>query len=214
MTITLQQHELCHPPFTLKPQGKCSRVPEKAGQLLTNPRMKLHLIGALSLIAVATLAAADSNNNNGKVSSSETSFMKNAAQGGMAEVELGQLAQQKASSSDVKDFGRRMVTDHSKAGDQLKALAAKKGVTLPEAVAGKDKSTSDKLSKLSGADFDKAYMNDMINDHETDVAEFQKAANNASDQDVRAFASSTLPTLQEHLKMAKETGAKVGATAK
>jgi putative membrane protein len=175
--------------------------------------MKLHLIGVLSLMAAANLAAADSNNN-GKVSSSDTSFMKNAAQGGMAEVDLGQLAAQKASSSDVKDFGRRMVTDHSKAGDQLKALASKKGVTLPEAVASKDKSTSDKLSKLSGADFDRAYMNDMINDHETDVAEFQKAANNATDPDVRAFASSTLPTLQEHLKMAKETGAKVGATAK
>jgi putative membrane protein len=142
-------------------------------------------------------------------------FAKEAAQGGMAEVKLGQLAQEKASSDAVKNFGKRMVDDHSKAGDKLKDAASKENITLPTDIAAKDQATYDRLAKLSGAAFDKAYMKDMVADHEKDVAAFQKEANSGKNDSLKSFASETLPTLQDHLKEAKETSKTVsGASAK
>lgn len=137
------------------------------------------------------------------VSSSDRKFMEKAAQGGMAEVKLGELATQKAQSPQVKQFGQRMVDDHGKANQQLKQLATTKGVTLPTEL---DKSTQreyDKLSKLSGAQFDREYMDHMVSDHKKDVGEFKSEASKAKDADVKQFASSTLPTLQEHLQLAQ-----------
>ena len=131
--------------------------------------------------------------------------MEEAAIGGMAEVELGNLAQQKASSDDVKKFAERMVQDHSKANDQLKQTASAKGVELPTALDKKHKSDMDKLQKLSGADFDRAYMKHMVSDHKKDVSEFQKEAKSGKDSELKSFASSTLPTLQDHLKLAQTT---------
>jgi len=140
----------------------------------------------------------------GKLSASDRQFLNKAAQGGKAEVELGQLAQQKASSDDVKKFGERMVTDHSKANDQLQQLASQKGITLPDKLNAKDQATKARLEKLSGKQFDQAYMRDMVKDHTKDVNEFQREANSAKDPDVKSFAQSTLPTLQDHLKEAKQ----------
>ena len=137
-------------------------------------------------------------------------FLTKAAQGGLAEVELGNLAQQKAKSEEVKDFGNRMVTDHSQANNELKQLVDQKGITVPSSLAMKDKQTKKTLSTKSGANFDKAYMRDMVNDHEKDVAEFRKEAENGKDPDVKAFAQKTLPTLEQHLSQAKEVAAKVG----
>lgn len=137
------------------------------------------------------------------VSSSDRKFMDKAAQGGMAEVKLGELAAQKAQSDQVKQFGQRMVDDHSKADDQLKQLASTKGVTLPTTI---DKSTQkeyDKLSKLSGPEFDREYMKHMVSDHKKDISDFKSEASKAKDADVKQFASSTLPTLQEHLQLAQ-----------
>jgi putative membrane protein len=136
-------------------------------------------------------------------------FMNKAAQGGMAEVMLGQTASSKGTSPDVKNFGNRMVSDHGKANDELKQLAQTKGVTLPADVDDESKKMADKLSKLSGKDFDKAYIDGMVEDHEKDVKEFEKASKNAKDPDLKAWAAKTLPTLQDHLKMAKETKAKL-----
>ncbi len=147
------------------------------------------------------------------LSASDTKFVKEAAAGGMAEVELGQLANEKASSDDVKQFGQRMVDDHSKANEKLKQLAASKGVDLPQAVSAKDKATKARLSKLSGDQFDKAYMADMVQDHKKDVAEFQKESRSAKDPDVKVFASDTLPTLQDHLKHAESISPKQTANA-
>lgn len=130
-------------------------------------------------------------------------FAMEAAQGGMAEVKLGQLAQDKGSSDAVKQFGKKMVDDHSKANDQLKGIAAKENLTLPTEIDAKDEAVYDRLSKLSGAEFDRAYARDMVRDHKKDVAEFQKEANNGKNDDIKNFASQTLPTLQEHLKMAE-----------
>lgn len=141
----------------------------------------------------------------GTSGSADQQFMMKAAQGGMAEVELGKLAKDHASSDAVKTFGQQMVDDHSKANDELKDLASKKGVSLPAEVNSKDKATMDRLSKLNGAAFDAAYMRDMVADHKKDVAEFQKEANSGMDPDVKDWASKTLPTLQHHLQMAQDT---------
>ncbi|MGI8641011.1 MAG: DUF4142 domain-containing protein [Pyrinomonadaceae bacterium] len=139
------------------------------------------------------------------VSSADKEFMTKAAQGGMVEVKLGELAASKGQSVDVKAFGQKMVADHGKANDELKALAAGKGVTLPTDVNSEQKEMYDKLSKLSGAAFDKEYVAEMVKDHEKDVAEFQKQADSGTDSDVKAFATKTLPTLKSHLEMIKGT---------
>lgn len=145
----------------------------------------------------------------GTSQTSDQHFMKEAAQGGMAEEELGQLAAEKASSPDVKDFAQRMVKDHSQANEQLKQLASQKGVTLPTSLSAKDQATKDKLSKLSGEAFDQAYMSDMRKDHKTDIAAFQKESASGKDPDVKQFASQTLPTLKDHLKQAESVRPKL-----
>jgi putative membrane protein len=127
----------------------------------------------------------------------------------MAEVELGQLAVQKASSDDVKKFGQRMVDDHSKANDKLKEVASNEGITLPAEPSAKQKATKMRLSKLSGDAFDKAYMKDMLQDHKQDVAAFQKESSTGKDSGIKNFASETLPTLQDHLKDAETITPKV-----
>jgi putative membrane protein len=146
-----------------------------------------------------------------QVSSADRTFMDKAAQGGMAEVQLGQLASEKAAEQPVKDFGQRMIKDHSQANDKLKGIAQSKGVTLPDSVSPKDKALYDRLSRLSGDAFDRAYMQAMVKDHNEDVAEFRKESKMAKDTDVRSFASTTLPTLEDHLRIAKETASKVSS---
>jgi putative membrane protein len=140
-------------------------------------------------------------------------FAKEAAQGGMAEVKLGQLAQEKGSNDSVKSFGKRMVDDHSKANDKLKEVASRESITLPSDLSAKDQATYDGLSKLNGAAFDRAYARDMLKDHETDVAAFQKEANGGKTDSLKSFASETLPTLQGHLKQAKEMMKNVGGNS-
>ena len=137
------------------------------------------------------------------ISSSDRKFMEKAAEGGLAEVELGKLATQKAGAPEVKQFGQRMVDDHSKANDQLKQLATSKGVNLPTELDRSTRREMDKLSKLSGADFDREYMKHMVSDHKKDVSEFKSEANKAKDSDVKQFASQTLPTLEQHLQLAE-----------
>lgn len=135
----------------------------------------------------------------------DSGFMTKAAQGGLAEVELGRLAATHASNQQVKQFGQRMVDDHSKANNELQQIAAKEGVTLPTTLAAKDQAEMDRLSSLNGGDFDKAYMEDMVKDHRADVAEFKKEANSGTDPSVKAFAAKTLPTLEKHLTLAQST---------
>jgi putative membrane protein len=131
-------------------------------------------------------------------------FAAEAASGGMAEVKLGQLAEQKGSSASVKTFGRRMVTDHTKAGDELKNVAQEQGITLPDNISKADQLTYDRLAKLNGAQFDSAYAQAMLKDHQADVAAFEKQAASGSNAALKQFASRTLPTLKDHLKMAQE----------
>jgi len=140
-------------------------------------------------------------NNRSMNMTSDKKFAMDAAVGGMAEVELGKLATQKATNPDVKQFGQRMVDDHGKANDELKTVASKESIDLPTSLDSKHQATVDRLSKLSGAYFDKAYVREMVKDHDMDVKEFQKEAQNGQNTSVRDFASKTLPTLEEHQKM-------------
>ena len=141
-------------------------------------------------------------------------FAMKAAQGGMAEVKMGQLAADKASSPDVKSFGQQMVDDHSKANDDLKGVASKDGLTLPDAPSAKQQAMYDKLSKMSGTEFDKAYVRDMVADHQEDVREFQKESSSGKNDDVKGFASRTLPVIQGHLDKIKTIQSSMMSTGK
>ncbi len=140
----------------------------------------------------------------------DQSFVMEAARGVMLAVVLGRLAASQASNDDVKKFGQRMVDDHSKANNELSALAQKKNITLPKDLTSAEKATRDRLAKLNGAAFDKAYMRDMVRDHSNDVAAFSRESKSGKDADVKAWAGQTLPTLEDHLKQARQTASAVG----
>jgi putative membrane protein len=144
-----------------------------------------------------------------KLATTEQKFVKEVASGGAAEVELGKLAEERASNDAVKQFGQRMVTDHGKAGDELGQLAQQKGVSVSKEPSAKHKALRDRLAKLSGADFDRAYVSEMLKDHRKDVSEFRKQAQSAKDPDLKAWAAKTLPTLEEHLKMVQDLSTQV-----
>lgn len=134
---------------------------------------------------------------------SDGDFVVNAADGGMTEVAASQLAQSSATDERVKNFANMMVQDHTKAGDQLKKLAAAKSLTLPSAPSDKHQKAVDDLGKKKGADFDKAYVKMMLSDHKDAVDMFKKEADKAKDADLKTWATSTLPTLQMHLDSIK-----------
>jgi len=162
------------------------------------------LAGAfLSLAAGAAFAQPAS------LSAGERKFMEKAAIDGMAEVELGRIAQSRAQDGQVKQFAQRMVTDHSKAGDELKKLASSKGVQLPSGPDKKHQKEMDELQKKDAKKFDREYMEYMVKEHRKDVSEFEKQSRGAKDPDVKAFAAKTLPTLKEHLQMAQQVEAAV-----
>jgi putative membrane protein len=143
----------------------------------------------------------------------DAKFYRDAAEGGLAEVAMGNLAQQKAQSPSVKEFGAQMVKDHSAANEKLKALARSKNITLPANPSVSEIETKSKLQVLSGQSFDKSYIKGMINDHEEDIAEFKKEATSGQDPDARAFANATLPTLEMHLKKIQAIAANAGVSA-
>jgi putative membrane protein len=132
-----------------------------------------------------------------------SSFLVDAANGGMAEVALSRLAAEKSSNAAVKNFARMMITDHTAANDQVKTLAAQKNVTLPADVSEENRKTADDLMKKTGKDFDKDYVDIMQKDHEKTVKMFENAASNIKDADVISFANNTLPKLRAHLDSIK-----------
>ena len=140
-----------------------------------------------------------------KLSGKDRSFAMEAAIGGMAEVELGKLAQQNAQSDDVKQFGARMVQDHTNANQQLTPILSAKDVQVPAQLDAAHRRTYDRLSNMRGAEFDRAYMHDMVQDHEKDVKKFRQEAEHGGDADLKGFAQNTLPVLEQHLKMAQDT---------
>jgi putative membrane protein len=171
----------------------------------------------LSGIALLTVSAAPAMAQARKAAptpaAADQAWVTEAAGGGMAEVELGKLAQQKASAPDVKTFAQRMVDDHSKANDELKMIADRNHLTIPSAIDRKHQALHDRLSKLSGEAFDKAYMQAMIQDHTEDVAAFRKESQSGKDPEVKAFAAKHLPTIEDHLKMARSTDKQIVSTS-
>jgi len=161
------------------------------------------MIGAALILPLSGLAA----------DNPDASFYKKAAEGGIAEVELGKLAQDKSSSPGVKDFGAMMVKDHSAANDKLKAIADGKAVKLPTSPSVGQMATKAKLEVLSGATFDKSYIKGMIEDHQEDIKEFEKEASSGQDADAKAYAAATLPTLKAHLKKIQAIAAAQGVNA-
>src|SRR5438874_13082666 len=154
------------------------------------------MIAALSIAGVAVGQDAPATKSS-SLSVKDKTFMKKAEKGGMMEVAMGNLAAQNGQSDDVKSFGKRMVTDHSKANNELKSIASQKGVTLP----GKEPTLK--------WDSDKVYVNMMVKDHEKDLAEFQEEAKTGSDPEVKKFAEDTAKVVQEHLELAKEIQSKL-----
>ncbi len=144
------------------------------------------------------------------LSRGDSSFLKAAAEGGMDEVRLGELATQKASNPEVKEFARRMMDDHTRMNEQVKALAAKKSVSLPADIGIKDKASYKILSSKGATDFDRSYISSMVKDHQQDIAEFEKEMNSGTDPDVKALASQALPTIREHLQMAQKIASSLG----
>src|SRR4051812_17187295 len=151
-----------------------------------------------------TNAANMSNKSGGQLSNDDKNFIMEAGKGGMMEVEMGKTAQQKGQSADVKRIGSMMVADHTKANNELMGLAQQKGVKLGKA---------GNAHKMNDADFDKEYLSMMVQDHQKDIAAFQKEAKSGTDPDVKSWASKTLPTLQKHLKEVQKAQGKVGSAS-
>jgi putative membrane protein len=153
---------------------------------------------AFGIVAAAALALGQN------VSQSDREFMENAARGGLFEVEMGKIAVNRAQDPQVVSFAQRMIADHTEVNDSLKQLASAKGITLPTQVSAEQKKEMDRVSALSGPQFDRAYMMLMVNDHENDLREFARAAQSANDPDLRQFAANTAPILDEHLEEARK----------
>jgi putative membrane protein len=159
---------------------------------------------AILAIALGCGAYAADKKGDSKLSGGDRNFITEAAEAGHAEVELGKIAQQNGASQAVKDFAARMVADHGKANQELASIAKGLGVTPPMQPGSKHQADAKKMMKLKGADFDREYAEHMVKDHEKTVSLFEKQSKNGDAGELKAFASKTLPTLQEHLKMAQD----------
>jgi putative membrane protein len=175
-------------------------------------RAILATVAALSM----TTAAFSQNQQRSKsadIPAGDKAFVLKAAQGGKAEVELGKLAAMRAQSADVKQFAQRMIDDHGKAGEELKAIAQSKMIAVPDHLDAKAQALHDRLSTLSGDAFDRGYMQAMVTDHRQAAAAFRRESTIGKDSEIKAFAARTLPAIEEHLKMAIAASQKTAATA-
>jgi len=151
-----------------------------------------------------SLFATDAKEGEAKATASDKTFMKKAAVGGMTEISLGKLAGEKGDSKEVKDFGEKMVKDHTKIADDLKAVAGKLGVTLPEKIDATHQAKIDTMEKKAGTAFDSAYVNAMVMAHQKDIAAFEGAAKETKNEDLKKFIDDSLPTMKEHLEEIKK----------
>lgn len=150
----------------------------------------------------------------GNLSQSDQRFLKQAAAGNLAEVQLGQMGQQKGTSPEVKQLAEALATDHQQNQQKLQSLAQKEGVTLPTEPSAKARAAADRLSKLSGSAFDQAFARHAVRDHQKDIAKFRQQESMTKNSDVKSYASETLPKLQQHLQLAQTAAQKSGAGTK
>ena len=160
-----------------------------------DPIYKVSLALSALLLASPTLAAG--------VSSADQQFAKQAASGGMAEIQAAQLAQQRAGSPQVRQFASRMISDHTDANNELQQIAQQENIDLPSQPDSRDMAGVKRLSGLNGTQFDQSYAQEELRDHQQDVAMFRKEAASGKDQALKEFAQKTLPTLQQHLQLAQ-----------
>ena len=158
-------------------------------------------IGMTVLALTSVLALSSAHAQSSKPSKADDSFLKQAIQGDMAEVKMGQLAQEKGANDQVKQFGQTLVSDHQENLDKAKSLAEKIGMTPPESVNAEQKAMYEKMSKLSGQQFDKEFAQHMVQDHKKDISKFEQESKKSGD--VATFAQNTLPVLKKHLEMAE-----------
>ena len=170
--------------------------------------MKVFKVAVVIFLAAILLPFYAFPQNSGKMKNNEhikIQFPQEAYSGGMMEVQLGKLAQQNASSFKVKEFGERMINDHSKANEELKNIAQKENIKLPDNLLSANQETLKELSKYKGSEFDQHYMKKMVEDHKEDIKAFENAAENAKNEHIRQWAQKTLPTLKQHLEIAEKT---------
>jgi putative membrane protein len=167
----------------------------------------------MAQLAVMSVFASDTTDNRGQFSSSDYKFAKKAACAGMTEVTLGKLAAQKSANSAVQQFGQQMARDHRQANQNLEAIASKVGATLPTEPGEEFQKEIDRLTALSGTEFDKAYVAFMVKAHKADEKEFRHQSEYADNADLKSFAATTLPMVQSHLKMAQDLDQTLKATA-
>lgn len=182
--------------------GACRRDSEKINE---------GLAGSSDTAAMDT-SATTTGSTGGSVtalSPADKEFVMKAAQGSLAEVSMGQIAQEKASNADVKAFGLRMINDHGAANRELQQLVTAKGLAMPSEPTEAQKDAAEHVRGLSEREFDRMYMTHMVEDHQKDVAEFERASRESGDADIKAWAAKTLPTLQDHLQQAKTIQAKL-----
>ncbi len=181
----------------------CETQPERerVGEATPSPTVGITPAPAVTVSPVAALTP------------SEREFIINAARERMAEVQLGNLAAQKASSNEVKQFGESIATNHSQLGQRLQQLASNMNVTLPQDLDTQQRNIVSRLEKLSGKAFDREYLKTTISDHMKDISEFERAASQATNAEIKQFVSEALPKLREHLKTARELAVKSGVKA-
>jgi putative membrane protein len=150
-------------------------------------------------------ASSEGSTTSGQLNSADRDFVMNAAKGGKAEVELGRVASERATNPAVKQFAEKMVTDHTVADNNLQQVAQAKGITLPDEIPDEESRFKQQLTQMNGPEFDREYMQHMVNDHQKDVSEFQREASQAQDPDVKNFAASTLAIIRQHLELAEST---------
>ena len=160
------------------------------------------LVGT-ALCLTGGLRADDQKGKTNRTQLTDQQFVQEAALGGMAEVHLGKLAIDRGTNDAVKSLGQRLMRDHQQANEQLKQIAARQNLQLPQQLDEKHQKKVQEFSRLSGAQFDQAFLKDAVKDHEHDIAKFEAEAKNGKDPAVRQFAEQSLPTLREHLKMAQ-----------
>lgn len=167
-------------------------------------RILVAALAAAVVLPAAAFAQESGSASSNVAASADAAFVRKASASGLAEVALGQLGASQGSSADTKAFGERMVKDHTAANDELKSIASGKNMTVSPAPMAADKEAAAAMGKKSGADFDKAFAKKMVADHEKAVALFTKESTGGKDPELKAFATKTLPTLKEHLEMAKK----------
>ena len=172
-------------------------------------------IGAIAMVTSIALAQVDmkdpssDSSAKGQPSAADTGFMTSLAQGGLAEVQAGKTATEKATDPAVKQFGQQMIQDHTKNNDELATLAQKSGITLPTTAGPQLATQQSKLDKAGGATFDSVYMKDQVQDHQKTVQLLEHEIHSGQDPAVRKFAQETLPVVKHHLDMAKELQSKL-----